>query len=122
MKRILIIVMSMMISTCGFTQSISVSTLMIAQPQPKFDLHLTNSDVFSKSNRMSNNNSDVRVGPIMMLGGAGFILASVLTPPVMVGGSTTDEKPFLQQGGKSMAMISGCMILGMGIVISLSGN
>jgi len=102
MKKVLILIM-LVISTSavGQVQSIMIST--INPLRTPINLNLPNSSLSYRN--------ETRVGPAMMLGGAGFILASVLTPPIMVGGSTTQEKPFFQQGGKSFAMITGCIVL-----------
>lgn len=105
MKK-LILTLSLAFSTSAFTQ--------IAPPKQKIDLHLQNVSYTSS-------NSSVRVGPVMLLGGASFIAAGLLTTPVYVAGSTTDKKPFLQQGGRAAAIISGCIVLSGGIVISLNG-
>ena len=111
MKKILL-ALALTFSTSSFSQ--------LAPPKQKINLHLSTTSY-------SSNSSNVRVGPglgagsVMMLGGASFIVAGVLTTPVYVSGSTTEKKPFLQQGGKAAAIISGCLVLTGGIVISIGG-
>lgn len=103
-----ILALALTLSTSAFTQ--------LAPPSPKINLHISNGgNILDRSN-------DVRSGPIMMLGGATFIAAGLLTTPTYVGGSTTEKKPFIQQGGRSFAIITGGIILSVGCVISISGN
>lgn len=66
--------------------------------------------------------SNVRIGPIMMLGGASFIAAGLLTPPIMVGGSTTQKQPFYKQGGRALSIVSGAVFLTIGVGVTISGN
>lgn len=66
--------------------------------------------------------SDVRIGPIMMLGGAAFTVAGLLTPPLMVGGSTTQKLPFHKQGGRALSIVSGAVFLTIGVGVTISGN
>lgn len=105
MKKILL-ALALTFSTSSFSQ--------LAPPKQKINLHLSTTSY-------SSNSSNVRVGPVMMLGGASFIVAGILTTPVYVSGSTTEKKPFLQQGGRAAAIISGCLVLTGGIVISIGG-
>ena len=107
MKKLILIV-SLIVSSNTYSQ--------LAPPTSKFDIKLsTGGNILDRGN-------NIRVGPIMMLGGASFILAGALTPPTYVGGSTTEKKPFFQQGGRSLAIISGGIVLSVGCVISISGN
>jgi hypothetical protein len=108
MKKV-VLFLALALSTSAFSQ--------LAPPPQKIDLHLTN---VSKDNILDNSRH-IPVGPIMLLGGASFILAGALTPPVMVGGSTTEKKPFFQQGARAAAIISGCVVITGGVVISLGG-
>ena len=66
--------------------------------------------------------SNVRIGPIMMLGGAAFTVAGLLTPPIMVGGSTTQKLPFYKQGGRALSIVSGAVFLTIGVGVTISGN
>lgn len=84
----------------------------IAPPKSKITLNLPT----------PNSQSNVRIGPIMMLGGASFIAAGLLTPPLMVGGSTTQKQPFYKQGGRALCIVSGAVFLTIGVGISISGN
>lgn len=107
MKKV-ILTLALAISTSAFSQ--------LAPPTQKFNLHLSNGgNILSRG-------KDVRVGPIMMLGGTAFIVAGALTVPTYVGGSTTEKKPFFKQGGRSLAILSGGLVLSIGCVVSLSGN
>lgn len=66
-----------------------------------------------------NNNQKVNIGPSMMLGGAGLFAAGILTPPIMVGGSTTEKLPFYKQGGRAFAMVAGGLVFTFGVGISI---
>ena len=57
-----------------------------------------------------------------MLGGVAFTAAGLLTPPVMVGGSTTEQKPFIQQGVRAAAIITGSVVFTTGLVITIAGK
>jgi hypothetical protein len=105
MKK-LVLSLALALSTSAFSQ--------VAPPKQTINLHLNKSNILD-------NSRDVRVGPVMVLGGASFIVAGALTTPFYVGGSTTEKKPFFQQGGRSAAIISGCVVLMGGVVISLNG-
>jgi hypothetical protein len=106
MKK-LVLFLTIALPTSVFTQ--------LAPPTQKFNLHLTSNNILDRS-------TTVRTGPIMILGGASFIVAGALTTPTYVGGSTTKKKPFFQQGGRSLAILSGGIVLSVGCVISISGN
>jgi hypothetical protein len=84
----------------------------IAPPKRKITLNLP----------LPNSQSNVRPGPFMVLGGAAFIVGGLLTPPLMVGGSTIEKQPFYKQGGRALAIISGSLTLTIGIGVTLSGN
>ena len=66
-------------------------------------------------------NNDTKVGPYLVLGGASFVLAGLLTRPVYEGGSTTLKKPFYEQP-RSWVMITGGIIGTVGLVFTISGN
>jgi len=106
MKK-LVLFLALSLSTSAFSQ--------LAPPTPKINLHLSN-----KSNILDNSRT-VRTGPLMMLGGASFIAAGALTTPFYVGASTTEKKPFFQQGARAAAIISGCVVLTGGVVVTLGG-
>lgn len=57
----------------------------------------------------------LKVGTGMMIGGAAIFVAGVLTPPLMVGGSTTQKQPFYKQGARSLAMVSGSVVFTIGV-------
>jgi hypothetical protein len=56
----------------------------------------------------------------MMIGGAALFVAGVLTPPIMVGGSTTQKQPFYKQGARALAMVSGGIVFTIGVGKSLA--
>lgn len=61
------------------------------------------------------------VGVGMMLGGAILTTAGLLTPPIMVGGSTTQKQPFYKQGGRAAAIVSGALVFTIGVGVSIGG-
>jgi hypothetical protein len=65
---------------------------------------------------------NMSVGPGMMIGGATFVAAGLLTPPFMVAGSTTQKKPFYQQGPRAAAIISGSIVFVVGIGYTIGGK
>ena len=69
----------------------------------------------------SPSSTDVRLGPTMMLGGASFIVAGLLTPPTMVGWSTTQKQPFYKQI-RMLPVLTGTIVLTIGIGNALGGN
>jgi hypothetical protein len=107
MKKV-ILTLALALSTSAFSQ--------LAPPTPKINLHLSN------SKNILDNSRDVRVGPIMVLGGASFIAAGILTTPFYVGGSTTQKKPFFQQGPRMLAILSGAGVMVVGFGFSIGGN
>jgi hypothetical protein len=107
MKK-LVLFLALSLSTSAFTQ--------LAPPTPKVNLHLSN------SKNILDNSRDIRVGPVMMLGGASFIAAGMLTTPFYVGGSTTQKKPFFQQGPRMLAILSGAGVMVVGVGFSLGGR
>jgi len=64
--------------------------------------------------------SNIGVGPGMMIGGAALFAAGLLTPPIMVGGSTTQKQPFYKQGVRALAMVSGGIVFTIGVGKSLA--
>jgi hypothetical protein len=57
----------------------------------------------------------------MLIGGASFILAGVLTPPTMVAGSTTQKKPVYQQV-RMLPIVTGSFVFIIGAGFSLGGH
>lgn len=108
MKK-LVLALALALSTSAFTQ--------IAPPKQNVNLRLN----LSNGKNILDNSRDVRLGPLVMLGGASFIVAGMLTQPIMVGGSTTQKQPFYKQV-RTLPILTGCLTLTGGIVISLTGN
>ena len=104
MKKLILILMLALTSNV-FSQ--------LAPPRQKIDLHLPTTTY---------NTKEPIVGPLVMLGGAAFTAAGLLTPPVMVGGSTTEPKPFIQQGVRAAAIITGSVVFTTGLVITIAGK
>lgn len=102
--KTLLTLLILMFTTCANSQ--------IAPPRQKINLMLP---------APSSSQSNAPVGPIMMLGGASFIAAGLLAPPNMVGGSTTQKQPIVKQLHKVLPIASGCVILVVGVSISI-GN
>ena len=103
MKKILTI-LSLMLCLNVFSQ--------LAPPRQTINLNLPKS---------APSQSDVRKGPMMLIGGAAFIAAGLLTPPVMVGGSTTQKQPFYKQP-KMLPILSGTIIFTIGLGMTVGGN
>ena len=102
MKKILTI-LSLMLCLNVFSQ--------IAPPRQIVNLNLP----------LPSNQPEIRKGPIMMLGGASFMIAGLLTPPVMVGGSTTQKEPVYKQV-RMLPIISGAIVMTIGVGITIGGN
>lgn len=114
-----------MIKKILLTILISVSSLTYGQdsyetfdqPNKKVEINKTSIKVVSKRSVSSVTPS---IGLGMMYGGGAFVVAGLLTPPIYVGGSTTEKKPFYSQP-RFYPMVSGGLIFMVGAVISL-GN
>ena len=89
----------------------SLSFAQIAPPRQKINLLLP---------KPSSQTSNFPVGAGMMIGGAALFVAGVLTPPLMVGGSTTQKQPFYKQGVRALAMVSGGIVFTIGVGKSLA--
>lgn len=103
MKNI-VLVLFLIISSLTFSQ--------IAPPRQKINLLLPTP---------SSQTSNFPVGPGMMIGGTALFIAGALTPPLMVGGSTTQKQPFYKQGGRAAAMVSGALVFTIGVGVTI-GN
>ena len=64
---------------------------------------------------------DTRMGPAMMVGGAAFVVAGLLTPPTMVGWSTTEKQPFYKQI-RMLPILTGAIVFTIGTGHTLGGN
>ena len=104
MKKLLFILMMCLTTTC-FSQ--------LAPPRQTISLNLPKP--------VPSNQSNMRVGPAMLIGGASFILAGALTPPTMVAGSTTQKKPFYQQV-RMLPIVTGSFVFIIGTGFTLGGN
>ena len=113
----LILTLFLTISTMSFSQLAPVGSANTM----KFNLHLEKSNTLSVSKRSSYGEPSFPIGPAMMIGGATFITAGLLTTPTYVGGSTTERKPFFQQP-RALPIITGALLMGSGIVISIGGR
>ena len=112
MKNILVILLSLFTFTCfsqdsyqsfDFTPVKEVQTTKVQLNLPPYD---------------SSPQSRISVGGGMLMGGGAFILAGVLTPPVYVGGSTTEKKPFYSQP-RFYPIVTGALVMFVGVTISL---
>lgn len=106
MKKVFI-TLALALSTSAFSQ--------IAPPRQTINLHLNNSNILD-------NGKHIPAGPLMMLGGASFIVAGALTTPFYVGGSTTEKKPFFQQGPRMLAILSGSVVMTVGFAFTIGGR
>jgi hypothetical protein len=104
MKKILMI-LSLMLCFNVFSQ--------LAPPRQTINLNL--------SKPIPSNQSEIRKGPIMLAGGAAFMLAGLLTPPTMVGGSTTQKLPVYKQV-RMLPIVSGALVFTIGLGITVGGN
>lgn len=83
-----------------------------AQSRKSFDLHLS---------RTQRNEPGMKAGPMVMVGGATFIVAGLATVPTYVGGSTTEKKPFYAQV-RNLPILVGSLLLSTGLVITITGH
>lgn len=102
MKRITL-TLAMMLSFTAFTQ--------IAPPRQRILLNLPKPSSVP----------DTRMGPAMMVGGAAFVVAGLLTPPTMVGWSTTEKQPFYKQI-RMLPILTGAIVFTIGTGHTLGGN
>jgi hypothetical protein len=102
MKKILTI-LSLMLYLNVFSQ--------LAPPRQTINLNLP----------LPSNQTEIRKGPIMLAGGAVFMLAGLLTPPTMVGGSTTQKEPIYKQV-RMLPIVSGAVVFTIGLGITVGGN
>ena len=84
----------------------------LAAPAPKINLNLPVTTSYG-------NNESRFTRPAMLLGGTTFIVAGLLAPPVMEGGSTTQKKSWQHQMHKIAPIASGCVVLVMAVAIPL---
>jgi len=89
---------------------------------------LLNKDIDLKLNMLSSTSPtrygepSLPLGPSMMIGGAAFVVAGLLTVPdydVLEDG-TTQTKPFWRQGARMLAIVTGGGLFTAGIIISLN--
>jgi len=111
-----IILSLVILLTFNTTAQDSYEPLILIEPSAPIELNINS----SKSSSSYGNESNMPIGVGMMLGGATFIVAGLLTPPSYVGGSTTERKPFFQQA-KIWPILSGALVFTGGIVISIGG-
>lgn len=104
MKRI-ILTLAALLTFTAFTQ--------IAPPRQRILLNLPKPTPSSTSN--------MRIGPAMMLGGASFVVAGLLTPPTMAGTSTTQKQPFYKQI-RMLPILTGTIVFTIGAGNALGGN
>lgn len=102
MKKI-ILSLALLLSTSAFSQ--------IAPPKQRILLNLP----------VPSNAPQARTGPLMMIGGASFIAAGLITSPFTIG-KTTTPKPFYQQGPRALAIVSGAIVFTVGVGITIGGN
>ncbi len=102
--KLLIVILALILTTSAFSQ--------IAPPRKAIALNLP---------VPSANQSNMRIGPAMMIGGAAFVLAGALTPPTMVGWSTTEKQPFYKQI-RMLPILTGTIVFTIGAGNALAGN
>ena len=84
----------------------------LAPPKQKINLNLTPAQSYENT-RLK--------GPAMLLGGATFIAAGLLVPPVMEGGSTTQKKAPIHQLHRILPIVSGSAIIVVGFSFGIGG-
>ena len=112
MKNILTILVLFLSYTC-----LSQDSFNTIDREIKYDIDLKLDKVSYSSNHY-NSSSNLPIGVGMMVGGASFIVAGLLTPPTYVGGSTTEKKPFFQQP-KFLPIVTGGLLFTIGIGVSI---
>jgi hypothetical protein len=100
MKKIILVIM-LVFSSLSYGQ--------LAPPRQRIILNLPTSYV-----------PTLKVGTGMIIGGVVLTTAGLLTPPLMVGGSTTQKQPFYKQGVRALAMVSGSVVFTIGVGKTLS--
>jgi hypothetical protein len=63
----------------------------------------------------------LQVGPGMIIGGLVLTTAGLLTPPLMVGGSTTQKQPVYKQV-RMLPIVSGAIVFTIGLGVTVGGN
>lgn len=101
MRKVLLIIL-LLFSVMCYSQ--------IAPPKQQIKLNLP---------PISAQQSRFPMGVGMMLGGAVLTTAGLLTPPLMVGGSTTQKQPFYKQGGRAAAIVSGVLVFTIGVGVTI---
>jgi len=109
MKNIILTIVLILSFNLGAQDS--YQPLMFIEPLEPIELNLNTSYGYPEESNMP-------IGVGMMLGGATFIVAGLLTPPSYIGGSTTEMKPFFQQA-KIWPILTGALVFTGGIVISI---
>jgi hypothetical protein len=101
MKK-LILLLALTLSTNVFSQ--------MAPPRQYFKLNLPKS-----------RKTEFRTGPAMLIGGAAFIVAGMLTQQIYEGSSTTQLKPVYAQP-RTWAIVSGSLVFTVGIPLTIVGR
>lgn len=102
MKK-LTLTLALLLSTSAFSQ--------IAPPKKSILLNLPK----------PSSSPSMPIGPGMMIGGATFIVAGLLTPPTIVGTSTTQKQPIYKQI-RMLPILTGTIVLTIGAGNTLGGN
>lgn len=66
--------------------------------------------------------SKVRTGPLLMLGGGAFILASALTVPNYYVNGVRQHSPYAKTTPRFMAMVGGIVTFSSGVIITIAGG
>jgi len=90
----------------------NIGLTQLSPPREKMDLNLQYKKYTSQP--------EIRTGPVVMVGGAAFILAGLLTTPTMEG-SSTKRNPFYKQV-RNLPILTGSIVLTFGLAITISGN
>ena len=112
MKNIILTIV--LILSFNLSAQDSYQSLMFIEPSEPIELNLK----LSSTSYGYPEESSMPVGLGMIIGGATFILAGVLTQPIYVSGSTTEKKPIFQQARTWPILFGSLSIVG-GVVISI---
>lgn len=115
MKK-LILLMMLIIPLISYSQTNNLNGFELKKPDLKLEM-LRPSGVSSYGYGNS-----PRLGPLIMLGGATLMTASLLTVPMKQWRGVNQTSPYVRSTPRFMSIMLGGVTLSCGIVISLTGN
>lgn len=115
MKK-LILLMMLIIPLISYSQTNNLNSFELKKPDLKLEM-LRPSGISSYGYGNS-----PKLGPLMMLGGASLLTASILTVPMKQWRGVNQSSPYVKSTPRFVTMMLGGVTLSCGIVISLTGN